>query len=72
MRVAQQQGLLSLFEDFQGTASQIMAIGWLELSLSKEEFEQFRQIWFNQATIAVVPNSSSGFKVESSESRQWE
>lgn len=64
MRVAHQAGLLSLFEEYQGTPHQVMAIAWLELKLSPEEFQQFKQIWFAQATLAVVPVSSSGNRVD--------
>lgn len=70
MRVAHQAGLLSLFEEYQATPNQVLAIAWLELKLSKEEFTQFKQLWFGQATIAVVPTSSSSNRVDAPES-EW-
>jgi hypothetical protein len=67
MRATNQGGLISMFEDYQARPHQLLAIAWLQIQMSEEQFEQFRALWLAQATIAVVPTSSSGFRVESSE-----
>ncbi len=64
MRIAYQAGLLSLFEEYKGAPHQLLAIAWLELKLSKEEFQQFKQLWFGEAVIAIVPASTSSNRVD--------
>lgn len=67
MRVAHQGGLLTLFEEYQGRPHQLLAIAWLQLQMSEKQFQEFKSLWFAEATIAVVPTSSSSGRVESSE-----
>lgn len=68
MRIAHQGGLVSLFEEYQGSPHQLLAIAWLQLQMSDRQFQEFRQLWFGEATIAIVPSSSSSVRPDTEES----
>lgn len=67
MKAAHQGGLVSLLEEYQGHPHQLLAIAWLQLQMPEKHFKEFKALWFGEATIAVVPTSTSGVRVESSE-----